>query len=241
MRKFFLAAALGVSALIAGCGGGGDATSPEVAVQALRAEALRAPTSSAVSDANRLMDFAQQTFPSLFAGTPTTGTLGGIMYRRFASGIYLGVVIDTQPSLQLGGVYVLGGPFSGLTYAGQLSAFITPTATTTTTTGSTGTTTGTSTGTSTGTTTSTTKNLTVTVSVLGQTQTVVVGAVPVNATQTEFCGALTNDATFKSLQATYNAAVSVSSCSFNGTVGNVSATISISGQVIPFTVVYSFT
>jgi hypothetical protein len=230
MRKFFLAFTLGMSALLAGCGGGGDASaSSESAVQALRAEALRAPTSSALSDANRLMDFAQQNFASLFAGTPTTGTLGGIMYRRYASGIYLGVVVDTQPDLQLGGVYVLGGPFSGLTYAGQLSAFITPTATTTTG----GTTTG---GTSTG----TTKNLTVTVSVLGQTQTVVVGAVPIAGTQTDFCGALANDTTLKTLQQTYNAAVTINSCSFNGTVGNVGATISISGSTIPFSVVYTF-
>lgn len=210
------------AALVLTACGGGDESTAQVSAQPQRAQPLMA-SSAAIIDANRLMDFAQSTYPGLFAGGSTAGTLGGILYRHYASsGIYIGVVVDAYPNLATNGVYVMGGPFSGLTYVGQLSNFITPTNTSTTPT-------------------ATTKNLTVTVSLLGQTYSVLVGAVPVQGTQTDFCGSLTSDSTLKTIAATYGTAYSINSCSFNGTTGSVSASVAYQGQTVPFTVTYTFT
>jgi hypothetical protein len=205
------------AALVLTACGGGDESTAQVSAQPQRAQPLMAASTTAISNANRLMDYAEATFPGIFGSTKTAGTLGGIMYRYYAAtGVYLGVVVDTQPSLVTGGVYVLGGPFGGLTYKGQLSSYIAATPDT--------------------------KTLTVTVNVLGQTSTVTVAGVPVQNTQADFCGSLTSDTTLKSLAQVYGtASYSINTCSFNGTTGTVTASVLYQGQTIPISLSYTFT
>lgn len=101
-------------------------------------------------------------------------------------------------------------------------------------------TTGAGTGTGTGTGTS---SLTINTNVSGiATPAVTVTNIPKPSSQAEFCGALQNDATFKGL-AQGGAALTIKSCSFAGSVGNISAEVSITTPVamtIPYTIVYTY-
>lgn len=130
-RKHFLAIA--VAAMIAGCGGGTDssqstAATPQAATSALRAPAGAMATVSPESAANQLMDFAERRFPQFFPEHQVTLTNEPpFLYRHYSNGANLGVVVAQNPFFALNGVYTLGGPLGGLTYQGQLDAFITPT------------------------------------------------------------------------------------------------------------------
>lgn len=97
---------------------------------------------------------------------------------------------------------------------------------------------GTGTGTGTG-----TNSLTIITNVSGiAAPAVTVNNIPKPSSQSEFCGALQNDATFKGL-AQGGAALTIKSCSFSGNVGNISAEVSITTPIamtIPYTIVYTY-
>jgi hypothetical protein len=117
------------AALIAGCGGGEDPAAG-VAPQAQRSEALavRAAAVSPTIAADQLMNFGEATYPTLFPGRQPTLTSGPFRYRSYSTGILLGVVVGTDPTYQLNGVYVMGGPYGqSPLYVGKLTDFITPT------------------------------------------------------------------------------------------------------------------
>ena len=111
-----------------------------------------------------------------------------------------------------------------------------------------GTGTGTAPGTGTGTGTVTppvtgTSTLTIATSVSGVAAPVVVlKNIPKPTNQNEFCGALTDDASFKALSAN-GGSVKINSCSFANNVGNVSATLSLTTPVsytLPYSITYTY-
>jgi hypothetical protein len=75
-------------------------------------------TTPQVPDANALMDWAQATYPTLFPGTPATGTLLGFQYRYYAA-------TQTFLGVNSGGDVDVLGPLSGnmLLRVGSLSDF----------------------------------------------------------------------------------------------------------------------
>ena len=77
-------------------------------------------------------------------------------------------------------------------------------------------------------------NLNVTTSVMGQGATVTVKNVPKPANQNEFCGS--NDVTAQ----LPNGQFKINSCSFNGTVGNINATVNANGFNVTYDVKYEY-
>ena len=77
-------------------------------------------------------------------------------------------------------------------------------------------------------------NLNVTTSVMGQGATVTVKNVPKPANQNEFCGS--NDVTAQ----LPNGQFKINSCSFNGTVGNINATVNANGFSVTYDVKYEY-
>jgi hypothetical protein len=127
-------AAVAAAALVAGCGGG-DAPGFDAAPQAARAasaqSAVLLPGTSVTPDeaARQLMDFAEATFPTIFSGHATTGSLPPFAYRVYPGGIYLGVVVADGTPYVYGHVYVvgiLGGTLAAPRDVGALTSFITP-------------------------------------------------------------------------------------------------------------------
>lgn len=88
-----------------------------------------------------------------------------------------------------------------------------------------------------------TSTLTVTTSVSGIAAPVVVlKNIPKPANQNEFCGALTDDASFKALSAN-GGSVKINSCSFTNNVGNVSATLTLTSPLsytLPYSINYAY-
>ena len=71
---------------------------------------------------------------------------------------------------------------------------------------------------------------------------VVLKNMPKPANQNEFCGALTDDASFKALSAN-GGSVKINSCSFANNVGNVSATLMLTtpaSYTLPYTITYTY-
>ena len=133
-----------------------------------------------------------------------------------------------------------------------LTCSLTGTGTGTGTTPGTGTGTGTTPGTGTGATPGTgtvtppvagTSTLTIATSVSGVAAPVVVlNNMPKPTNQNEFCGALTDDASFKALSAN-GGSVKINSCSFANNVGNVSATLTLTTPVsytLPYSITYTY-
>lgn len=133
---------LALAALLAACGGGSD-TDPSADGERLSADArtLDEPRRQALARtpvnpvapadaAQQLMDYAQQVYPSIFAGSVPTLSLGPFAYRHYAAtGVYLGVSLQDTPDTVAGGVYVMGGAFGATpAYVGPLTNFVTPVA-----------------------------------------------------------------------------------------------------------------
>jgi hypothetical protein len=127
--------AIAAAALIAGCGGGSDTqgldAAPQAALSATPQAAVLLPGTSVTPEeaARQLMDYAETTFPSLFPGHPTTGSLPPFSYRAYPGGIYLGVVVAEGTPYAYGHVYVvgiLGGTLAAPRDVGALTSFITP-------------------------------------------------------------------------------------------------------------------
>jgi serine protease len=78
--------------------------------------------------ARQLMDFGERSYASLFPGTAATQVSGPFVYRFYpATGLYLGVVVQSDASYTLNGVYVLGGSFGDSpVFVGQLTDYISP-------------------------------------------------------------------------------------------------------------------
>lgn len=78
--------------------------------------------------AQQLLDFGEQAYPDLFPVRASTLTSGPFLYRHYPStGLYLGVVVQSDSAYVLGGVYVMGGAWGGSpTFVGRLTDFITP-------------------------------------------------------------------------------------------------------------------
>lgn len=76
--------------------------------------------------ARQLLDFGQRVYPQYFPGQPATQSLPPFLYRYYAStGVYLGVVVQSDANYVLDGVYVMGGPFGAQpVYVGKLTDFI---------------------------------------------------------------------------------------------------------------------
>ena len=92
----------------------------------------------------------------------------------------------------------------------------------------------------------TTSNLTVSVNAGGIAgANVTINGVPRPTTQSEFCGAITDVNSTTSLNQALGAVgtFTINSCSFSGSVGNVSATLAITSPIsmtVPYTVVYTY-
>jgi len=89
-----------------------------------------------------------------------------------------------------------------------------------------------------------TSNLTVQVTISGITSsTIAVGNVPAPTSQSEFCGAIDNDATFTQIGTSGGGSLTINSCSFSGKVGKVDATLKITSPVVmsvPYTITYTY-
>ena len=88
-------------------------------------------------------------------------------------------------------------------------------------------------------------SLTVAATVSGVTTQFNIASASKPASQTDFCGALTNASSATSLNNALGAVgtFTVNSCTFNGTVGNVGATLAITSPValtLPYTIVYTY-
>jgi len=136
------ALALASATLLASCGGGAtpadnaQAFGAEMRVRAQAASvsavaATAASTVSPIDAAEQLLNFgeAQAQFKAFFPVQASTQTLSPFRYRFYpASGVYLGVVVEANPTYTLNGVYVMGGPFGNEPmFVGLLTDFITPT------------------------------------------------------------------------------------------------------------------
>ena len=88
-------------------------------------------------------------------------------------------------------------------------------------------------------------SLTVAATVSGVTTQFNIAGASKPASQTDFCGALTNASSATSLNNALGAVgtFTVNSCTFNGTVGNVGATLAITSPfalILPYTIVYTY-
>lgn len=99
-------------------------------------------------------------------------------------------------------------------------------------------------GTGTGTGTGGDANLSVQVMIRGiASPTISVGNVPVPSSQAEFCGAMSNDATFTQIGASGGGSLTINSCSFSGKVGKVDATLKITTPItmtVPYAITYTY-
>jgi hypothetical protein len=137
--------------------------------------------------------------------------------------MYLGVVVTQNAAYTLNGVYLVGPGFGTLahpSYMGLLTNYVNVTIDPGLT----------------------YKNLSITVSVQGYSTTVQVGSVPVPTASVDFCGSVTTDPAVVSLLQQYGASFTLTSCSFNGTSGSFSGTITVTGYgTVPFSVTYIWT
>lgn len=110
--------------LLAGGGStvGADSREPSPAHVMHHATTLAA----SASNAEQLFAVAESTYAELFPSHPSTLQAAPFSYRYYPqSGVYLGVVVETNPSYRIDGVYVLGGPFgNAAVYVGQVTDFV---------------------------------------------------------------------------------------------------------------------
>lgn len=79
--------------------------------------------------ARQAMDFGERTYPTLLPGHPATQRWGPFAYRAYSNGIYLGVVVNSDPGYVINGVYLMGGVYGASpTFVGKVNDFITPSA-----------------------------------------------------------------------------------------------------------------
>jgi serine protease len=80
------------------------------------------------SAAAQLLDFGERNYPSLFPGHPVTSSTSPFIYRYYpATGLYLGVVVQSDSAYVLQGIYLLGGAWGNTPqYLGRVSDFIVP-------------------------------------------------------------------------------------------------------------------
>ena len=93
------------------------------------AAALDAVQGRPLDEAARLLlELGERTYPEYFPGSPKTQQFGPFAYRFYPSkGTYLALVVRSDAPYELGGVYVMGGPFGDSPQrVGRLSDFITP-------------------------------------------------------------------------------------------------------------------
>jgi hypothetical protein len=225
VRKFALLLA---AALLAACGGGSpepEAFSPQV----MKAAAPQAATTvTLAAAAELLLNTGESAYHSLFPVHKTTQTSGPFVYRYYPeTGMYLGVVILPGSAYTLNGVYVVGPGFGTLanpTYVGPLTNFVNVTI---------------DTGLSTG------RTLTVSVTAAGFTSPpVTLTNVPLPNTQADFCSGLAADTTFTQIAAGAGGSMTINSCSFNGTTGHITATMTIVygtfQQTLSYTITYTY-
>ncbi|RZJ16252.1 MAG: hypothetical protein EOO54_17325 [Haliea sp.] len=77
----------------------------------------------------------------------------------------------------------------------------------------------------------------------GTSSTVVINDVPKPTTQDEFCGELTKPNSQLNQFSQTGGSLTINSCSFNGTTGQVAATVNITSPAafsIPYTVTYTY-
>jgi hypothetical protein len=190
------------------------------------AKAAQSPMAAVSSSAaaELLLNAAEAAYPALFSGHQATQAFGEFSFRYYPqTGMYLGVVTSASAHYTLNGVYVVGGGFGTLAhpgYQGQVTSFINVDIGGGTTTGHT---------------------LVVTVNVMGQSSTITVNNVPAPTTQGDFCSGLAADTTFSQIAAGGGGTMTINSCSFNGTTGNIAATLTVSYGGFTQTVSYSVT
>ena len=80
------------------------------------------------SAAAQLLDFGERNYPSLFPGHPVTSSTSPFIYRYYpATGLYLGVVVQSDSAYVLQGIYLLGGAWGNTPhYLGRVSDYIVP-------------------------------------------------------------------------------------------------------------------
>jgi serine protease len=78
--------------------------------------------------ATQLMDYGERRYPELFPGPAPDQTAGPFVYRHYpATGLYLGVAIQSDSRYELNGVYVMGGAYGPQPrHVGRLDSFIVP-------------------------------------------------------------------------------------------------------------------
>jgi hypothetical protein len=212
---------MAAAALLAGCGGGDgseSSSSAPLADTAMRAPA--GPLAASVSveaAANQLMDLAESTpqYKQFFPEHQVTLTNEPpFLYRHYSNGTNLGVVVTQNPFYPLNGVYTLGGPLGGLTYQGQVEWYLPPPPVT----GN--------------------RTLRITVSATGIPPTTIdLPNVPMPTSQGEFCSGLTSDTTFTQIAAGVGGTMTINSCSFSGSSGNIAATLTVTS---PFAFQFSY-
>ena len=134
-RWFSLLTPLALLALLAACNGHDGATDAAVHPLASPGAQAAAPMRSApapettAATAEALLDWAESSTygPSWFWPRSATLTAGPFRYRHYPrTGVYLGLVVDPDPTYRLGGVYVMGGSFGDAPrYVGQQTDFMT--------------------------------------------------------------------------------------------------------------------
>ena len=227
-RKLFLSLAVALSALIAGCGGGSDSA----ALSAEKFAAAKSPQSplasvTSAAAAELLMDAAEVAYPNLFQPHQPTQSFGPIAFRYYpATGMYLGVAITASAQYTLNGVYVVGTGFGTLqnpAFQGVVTQFINVQIGGGTPTGHT---------------------LVVTVNVAGVNSTITLNDVPAPTSQADFCSDLAADTTFTQIAAGGGGTMTIKSCSFNGTTGNIAAQLSVNyggfSTTVDYTITYTY-
>ncbi|MBG9388399.1 hypothetical protein [Caenimonas aquaedulcis] len=230
-RHLFLALAA-ASLLLAGCGGGSEQaaslSAEKFAAVKQHADAHAASVTPAQA-AEQLLNAAESAYPGYFTGHKQTQSYGAFAFRFYPeTNMYLGVAIVAGLGYTQNGIYVVGTGFGTLAnpaYQGVVTNFLPGLVIDSGLGGN--------------------KTLTVTVTVQGFSSTIQVGSVPAPTTEVDFCSGLTSDTTFTSIGEQGGGSLTINSCSFNGTSGSISATLTyvIPGypsQVIPYTIMYSY-
>lgn len=221
--KYLLAAILAAS--LAACGGG---EAPQT-LSSQKFAAAQSPqalvTVTPVQAAEQLLNAAEGAYPGLFPVHQSTASYGPFAFRYYPqTDMYIGVSTITGTPYVQNGIYVVGTGFGTLAnpaYQGLVTQYLSnlsivdPLA-------------------------SGNKTLVITVNVLGTSSTINVGSVPAPTSQTEFCSELQNDTSFSQIFDGMAGTLTINSCSFSGSTGNVTATLSITSPYV-FSTTYTIT
>ena len=217
-----LLAAVAVSAILTACGGGEEtALSPQKVAAAMpKASALPGSVTSAAA-AELLLDAGEIAYPSLFVGP--------FKFRYYANtNMYLGVAVTDGQGYTLNGIYVVGAGFGTLaspSYQGVVTSYLNIVIDNNPGGGGTG------------------HTLTVTVNVMGVISTITLDNVPAPTSEGTFCSELTSGTTWTQIAQGGGGTLTINSCSFNGTTGNISATMTITSPftiTVPYTITYTY-